>query len=84
MPVPSYKVITYGWDRHAGLQHDAALLHQELVDLGHSAVVLRRPSYRTFSWRVLMSRRVRALRADWSRARSSYFSVHNGESRWRS
>jgi hypothetical protein len=38
MPVPSYKVITYGWDRRAGLQHDAALLHQELVDLGHSAV----------------------------------------------
>jgi glycosyltransferase involved in cell wall biosynthesis len=64
MPVPSFKVITYGWDRHVGLQHDAALLYQSLVELGHSAIVLKRPSYRTFSWRVLMSRRARALRAD--------------------
>jgi Glycosyl transferases group 1 len=64
MAPPSFQVITYGWERHAGLRHDAELLQQALSVLGHTATVLNRASYRTLSWRIMMSRKAHALRAD--------------------
>src|ERR671919_430773 len=60
----SFQVITYGWDRHAGMQHDAGLLHQALLQVGHPASIVKRQSYRTLSWRVIMSRKARGVGAD--------------------
>lgn len=62
--MPKFEVVTYGWERHAGLRHDADLLQRSLAELGYGASVLKRASYRTFAWRVIMSRKARMVGAD--------------------
>lgn len=64
MSQPSFQVVTYGWERHAGLRHDAGLLQQALIQLGQSAALVKRPTYRTLSWRILLSRKAHAVGAD--------------------
>lgn len=64
MTAPSFDVVTYGWNRHAGLTRDAALLQQALVDVGYPAIVIKRPRYQTPAWRIIMSRKARAVGAD--------------------
>jgi Glycosyl transferases group 1 len=64
MATPTFNVITYGWEMHAGLRHDADLLQRALEGLGYTASVVKRRTYRTPAWRVMMSRKARAMRAD--------------------
>jgi len=62
--VVSFNILVHGSGKYAGVWHDAQLLRQGLAEAGNTASVLDRPTFKTFTWRVMASRKARVLRVD--------------------
>jgi glycosyltransferase involved in cell wall biosynthesis len=61
---PAINILVHGSGNYAGVWHDAELLRKGLAGVGQRVSVLDRPTFKTFTWRVMGSRKARALRFD--------------------